>query len=312
MMRIILVSWLVCSSLVQAFVNKQRFSANNYERRTHNILRGLCIFVFLFLLLATCYVLRPAFAAPIPATQSGIITTKATVPGAVIIVSGFTSPFASVVLTADTKFITSTTADAEGDFYVQIDVPIKTQTLCLDAIDFKRLGSSQACIDVPTHTTIGLFLPPTIGLLSRTVNAGQNATIYGYSLPRSTVVINSKDGKAYIATTDDTGFYSYTIENIPAGTFIFSAIGEVLGAQSLPPTGGVELKSLSPLQQVQTEAKKLGEILSSYLIPIVLFLLFLVICFLIFLFIRKRRKKREEELNQAVTSSKPLESGGKR
>lgn len=255
------------------------------------------LIILLFLLLTTNYLLRPASAAT-PATQSGTITTRAIVPGTTFVVSGFTSPFASVVLTANTQFLVSTTADAQGDFSTQILVPIRTQGLCLDAIDFKRLGSSQACIDLSTHSTIGLFLPPTIGLLSRTVNAGQDATIYGYSLPRSSVVITSKDGKTYVVRTDDTGFYSYTIENIPPGTFVFAAIGEVLGAQSLPPTGGVELKSLSPLQKASETAKNITKSLTSvtalYLAPILWLLLFIVICILIFLYVRRRRKKEEE------------------
>lgn len=272
-------------------------------------MRKVLSIIFLCLLLTTNYSLPTVFAASKAATQSGTITTKAVVPGSNIVVSGFTSPFASVVLTADTQFVISTTADAQGNFSVQILVAVGAKALCLDAIDFKRLGSSQACIDIPAHTTIGLFLPPTIGLLSKTVNAGQDATIYGYSLPRSTVIITSKDGKSYTVQTDDTGYYSYTIQSVPAGTFVFSAVGQVLGAQSLPPTGGVELKSLSPLQKAQQQAKKTAQalvtIVTSNLIFILLFLLFLVILVLLFLFWKRRKKKKEGEEQSAMHQNIP-------
>ena len=253
--------------------------------------------IFCTILLSTALLLqKPVFAASTAATQSGTITTSATIKGNTFTISGFTSPFASVVITTRSQFLVSTTADAQGNFSAPVTLPIGITELCLDVVDFKRLGSSQACIDTATTNPIGLFLPPTIGLLSTTVEAGQNATIYGYSLPRSTVIIKSGD-QTYTITTDDAGYYAYTIESIPAGTFVFSAVGEVLGAQSLPPTGGVELKALSLLEKASTTAKditkSLTSIPASYLIPILLIILFFVICVLVFLYIKKRKKKEK-------------------
>jgi preprotein translocase subunit SecG len=253
--------------------------------------------IFLTVLLSTALLLqKPVFAASTAATQSGTVTTNATIRGNTFTVSGFTSPFASVVITTSGQFLISTTADTQGNFSAPVTIPVSTTALCLDALDFKRLGQSQACIDTTTTNPIGLFLPPTIGLLSTTIDAGQNATIYGYSLPRSTVIINS-EGKIYTTTTDDAGYYAYTIESIPAGTFVFSALGEVLGAQSLPPTGGVELKALSLFEQASTTAQdvtqSLTSITTSYLVPILLTILFLIICILVFLYIKKRKKKEQ-------------------
>lgn len=244
---------------------------------------------------------KPAFAATTTATQSGTITTSATIRGTTFTISGFTSPFASVVVTTGSQFIVSTTADTQGNFSAPVTLPKGITALCLDTVDFKRLGSSQACIDTAITNPIGLFLPPTIGLLSTSVDAGQNATIYGYSLPRSSVIITPQnlpsENQKYTVITDDTGYYSYTIESIPAGTFVFSAVGEVLGAQSLPPTGGVELKALSLFEQASTTAQditqSLASIPASYLIPILLIILFLIICISVFLYIKKRKKKEQ-------------------
>lgn len=257
--------------------------------------------IFVTLLLSTALLLqKPAFAASTVATQSGTITTSATIKGTTFTVSGFTSPFASVVITTSGQFLVSTTADTQGNFSAPVTVPLNTTALCLDALDFKRLGQSQACIDTKTTNPIGLFLPPTIGLLSTTVDAGQNATIYGYSLPRSTVLINS-DGQTYTIATDDTGYYTYTITSVPAGTFVFSALGEVLGAQSLPPTGGVELKVLSPIEKASATAQDIGKtiasIAGSYLIPILLSILFVIIFILVYLYIRRKKEKKRGRKN---------------
>jgi len=265
--------------------------------------------IFLTLLSAALLLQKPAFAASTTATQSGTVTTSATIRGNTFTISGFTSPFASVVVTASSQFIVSTTADAQGNFSAPVTIALNTTNLCLDTVDFKRLGSSQTCINTATTNPIGLFLPPTIGLLSTTVDAGQNATIYGYSLPRSSVIINPQnlpENQTYTVTTDETGYYSYTVESVPAGTFVFSAVGEVLGAQSLPPTGGVELKALSLFEQASTTAQDLTQSLASsipasYLTPILLTILFLIICILVFLYIKKRKKK---EIKKTVVGRK--------
>ena len=259
------------------------------------------LFSIFYSLFSIHYAQSPIFAATTSATQSGTITTSATIRGNTFTISGFTSPFASVVVTASSQFIVSTTADAQGNFSAPATLPKDMTALCLDTVDFKRLGSSQACIDIATTNPIGLFLPPTIGLLSTSVDAGQNATIYGYSLPRSTVVITPQnlpsENQKYTLITDDAGYYSYTVESVPAGTFVFSAVGEVLGAQSLPPTGGVELKALSLFEQTAETAQEIGKtitsVTTSYLVPVLLLTLFLTICILVFLYIKKRKKKEQ-------------------
>lgn len=227
-------------------------------------------------------------------------------------ISGYTSPFASIIMTVDGEFVRSASADQNGVFYIsQIFVKKGFSHFCLAATDFKRLGESEACLDIePVYSTRDIkdiFLPPTIGLLKKQVNAGEDAQIYGYSVPNSTVIIKTKDGDTYTVQTDSTGYYSYTIKNAKAGTYVFTASGRFNSLDSLPPTKEVTLNVLSVPEQIQEKTQKFTQkaasILNSTLIGFIIFLLLLILIIIILImllrpgilraiFDKLKRKKR--------------------
>ena len=54
-------------------------------------------------------------------------------------------------------------------------------TYCFQAVDFRRVGESDACITIPGPiiqdvTYKDVFLPPTIGISEKQINAGPPAT----------------------------------------------------------------------------------------------------------------------------------------
>ena len=226
-------------------------------------------------------------------------TVNASVGGVYLSISGYTSPYASIVMTSNGQFIRSVVADALGNFFIsQILVRENFSNFCLSVTDFKRLGEAEACLDinpVTTDTTIdNIFLPPTVGLLKKEISAGDQAVIYGYSRPNSTVIIKSKDGNAYTAQTDSTGYYSITIKNVQAGTYSFLAYGKLDNKESLPPKKGIDLTVLSLPQQVGKKIEKITTsgtaLLTSTIIGFLILLLLLIIIIIIIIILILRPK----------------------
>lgn len=197
--------------------------------------------------------------------KKGSTTVSATVGRYSIAVSGFQSPFASIImLTMSRQFLGSTVADANGYFTLKdILVPDDAIGFCLQALDFKRIGESESCIDL--HGKINgnaeykdIFLPPTIGLSRKQISAGQDAVIYGYSMPHAIVHLNI-EGKIYDIEADDAGFYTYTWKNVPPGTYRISSSADFKGQTSLPPTYTVSLEALTVTQQVTKKTKEIAK-----------------------------------------------------
>lgn len=203
--------------------------------------------------------LRPEFS------QSRENTVIATVGSTTLTISGFQSPYASIILkTQSGTFLASTTADANGYFSIS-DVLINQSELvyCFQAVDFKRVGVSESCITIPGPIVgdvvySGVFLPPTIGLSEKRINAGADAIIFGYSMPGAIVTLNI-NGKNVTISADSQGYYTYTYENVPEGTFTITASATLNEENSLDPTNNVILESLSVPEQIQETGEKLTE-----------------------------------------------------
>lgn len=203
--------------------------------------------------------LRPEFS------QSRETTVIATVGSTTLTITGYQSPYASIILkTQGGTFLASTTADANGYFSIS-NVLINQSNLvyCFQAVDFKRIGISESCITIEgpivgdvVHS--GVFLPPTIGLSEKRINAGQDAIIFGYSMPGAKVTLNI-NGNAVNVTADSTGYYSYTYKDVPAGTFTITATASFEGEDSLEPENSVILESLSVPEQIQETGEKITE-----------------------------------------------------
>lgn len=195
-------------------------------------------------------------------TDSKTVTIGATVGSTSLTINGYQSPYASIILkTFDGIFLASTTADANGYFSISnVLINSSNLTYCFQAADFKRIGISEACITIP-GPIVGdvvyddVFLPPTIGLSKKQINEGQDAVIFGYSMPGATVTLNIQ-GVTAIVIADATGYYSYIYKNVPAGTFTITANATLTGASSLPPTNNVILEALSVTEQIEEGGKK--------------------------------------------------------
>lgn len=198
-------------------------------------------------------------------SQSKDTVVKATVGQFHISITGYQSPYASIILkTQSGTFLASTTADAQGYFSIS-NILINSAVLqyCFQAIDFKRIGESDACITVSGEITKDItysdvFLPPTIGLSKKQINAGQDGIIFGYSMPGATVYLDI-EGKIITVTADETGFYTYTYKSVPEGVFRISATAQLSDKKSLAPINEVVLESLSVPQQITNTGKKVIE-----------------------------------------------------
>ncbi len=164
--------------------------------------------------------------------------------------SGSASPFASIVMTSNGTFYRSTTADANGFWSLTNILVSKSFTsFCLQHIDFKNIGDSEACFTIPpvvgNVTKKDIFLPPTIGLQRSQIQAGGSAVIFGYTMPFSKVTIHLSNGESYDVTSDAAGYYELTIKNMKAGTYQLFATAVYNGQNSEAPSKTVTLTALS-------------------------------------------------------------------
>lgn len=207
-------------------------------------------------------------------------------------VSGFASPYASIVLSSSEGMLSSAVADKDGNFYfTKILIKQGLNKICLTTVDFKRIGESEACTNIsPANQNIELkniFLPPTIGLQRKEIRAGSEAVVFGYTMPGATVTIYIDKNQTVQVVADSSGFYTYTIKNVKAGQHTLIASANYNQKDSLPPIKAVVLKSLSMAEQVKVTSKGLLTRIWDFLIStgaifiLLSFTLLLIITFLI-------------------------------
>lgn len=223
--------------------------------------------LFLFFLCALIFTFLNKAVVVVYAANKQIehgTTVNATVAGFYLSITGFQSPNASIIITTQNGlFIASTTADSKGYFTISNTlISDALSGFCFQAVDFKRLGESYACINISSPIIKDLvykdiFLPPTIGLSKKQINAGQNAIIYGYTMPNGTVFLTIEN-KIITLTADSNGYYQYIYENVKPGVYRLSATGELNGVKSLTPMRGATLEALSLPSQVTTTAKNIA------------------------------------------------------
>lgn len=204
-------------------------------------------------------------------------------------ISGFASPFASIVLTTDGQLLRTAVADASGRFYIsQILIRRGLSRFCLQAVDFKRLGVSEACIDIPpaggSVVKNDIFLPPTIGLSRKEIKEGEEGVIYGYSMPNALITITMRTAaglQRVRVKTDADGFYTYVFKNLKAGSYEFTSTAELNSTFSLPPKRGVKLTALSLPQQITTQTQRVVRDTAKKVISTDLWFVIVCIIFLI-------------------------------
>lgn len=246
---------------------------------------GLMVGLINFLISST------VFAARGPG--SGSVSVKASVGEFHLTISGYASPFASVTLYANGQLLSGTVADANGVFsFVGIPISRGNSSFCLTTIDVKRLGDSEACITTePAASDISktdLFLPPTLGLFRTQIGPGEEALVFGYSMPGSLVTLHFSNGKDLQITADSSGYYEFRIKNLEAATYKLSATALYQRKDSLLPTKTKELtvltlqqKAVNRLEQLFTFPKNVLPTLSPLLVILLLIILLIILLLLL-------------------------------
>lgn len=191
--------------------------------------------------------------------ESGAAVVIASVGDNYLNVNGYQSPNASIVITTTSGiFLQSTTADGNGYFGItNILITDNFPGFCFTAVDFERLGESESCVDIEetiteNQTYSDIFLPPTIGLSRRLISAGEDAQIFGYSMPHAQVDIEF-EGESVTMQADETGYYEYIYEDVPAGTYAFSSTGKLNGVDSLDPLNKAILEAITLADQIRRD-----------------------------------------------------------
>ncbi len=260
--------------------------------------RFLSYFLLLFLFSVSAgFHARRLVAASTIAPISHDVTVGAQVGQFTVNLSGFIAPYASVVMTIDDTIVRSTVADADGYFFLsQILVQEGTDHFCLTAVDVRRLGQSKACFVVPpiygNYSKNNIFLPPTLGVYKREINAGTDGLAWGYSMPGATVTLHLSDGRTLTVVADQNGYYQFTPRFDEPGTFELFADASYHNQNSEKPVNKVEIIALSVAQQVGKTTENVGKTVGNlFSTPWGFLLLVIPIIILIIILIRKLLQK---------------------
>ena len=258
--------------------------------------------IFIVVLFAICYLLF-AISARAQLEVDRDVKVEAGVGDNFLTVSGFISPFASVVMDTKGVFLASTVADREGNFVFK-DIRIKDtlKNFCLKAVDIKRVGESTTCIQAkPVLGRLeknGIFLPPTIGLSRRKVTEGESVSVFGYTMPQATSNVNI-EGRGYITVTADSkGYYETKLENLKRGKYVLYATAELEDKKSLVPVSRVKVEAISGgakiIILIIEFLKWLWRIITQFFfIWIILAILIPIFILLYKLFFAKKRKRKK-------------------
>lgn len=235
--------------------------------------RSKCAFHILFLCL---YLLSPqtnivnaqinsnpqgSFKVEIGGTVGSTSATPVINNSISVSISGFASPNASIVLLdSSNNSITTITAGPSGNFTITgLLLPTGSAQYCFRVIDFKRLGTSESCMTInpSTLSTItNVYLPPTIGVEKAEISEGQEAVIYGYTMPNAKVKLRLSTGEIVTITADENGYYEYRNDALKAGDYSFVASASYNATDSLESKTAAKLRALSP-EEVAKKAKQI-------------------------------------------------------
>ncbi len=246
-----------------------------------------------FCILATSYLLLATLVPQAHAISAqGSVNTQATVGQFTLSISGYIAPFATVVLSTDTVVLGSTITDTNGNFsFSGILIKAGFSHFCLDAVDVKKLGASEACLSFPPATgnmsMNNIFLPPTLGLPKTQIPVGTTAIAWGYSMPGAAVTLHISDGRTLTTIADASGFYQFNPQFNTTGDFQLFADATLKGKSSLEPNKKLTLTILSLQEQVANQIQKGGRNLSNLLKILGPLLLAIPILILIIILLKK-------------------------
>lgn len=193
--------------------------------------------------------------------SSSATQVKARVGEFYLTISGFISPFASIAMSIDDIVVAATASDQEANFSIS-NILIKRgfSRFCLLAVDFKQLGESTTCVDVPPAngnvTLKDLFLPPTLGMQRLEVSPGEPARAFGYTMPGATVTLHLSDGRIFMTTANQEGYYEFELKDLLGGDYTVYATASYDGKESLAPTKVLSFHVLSFWQWLLLILKK--------------------------------------------------------
>ncbi len=251
-------------------------------------MRRYCFIAAIASLLLLFFSFGASAATPTPASTS--TTVKAMVGKDYLSVSGFASPFASIVMSTNSIFMASTVADQNGNFSMK-DILINEgfSKFCLETIDFKRIGDSFTCIEIPpakeNAVRKNILLPPTLGLTGRSIRLGSSIFAQGFTMPGAKVRVKIGSGLYIETKANQDGFYKSEVKSLPVGTYFLIASANYHQEDSTPPLRSKELLSIST-----------GEIVKKnfpLLLIIILIVITTIILVIILLRFYKKRTKKE-------------------
>lgn len=204
--------------------------------------------------------------------------------------SGIVSPFASVVMTSQDLFLSSTVANSEGRFALpQALVNDGFNNFCLEAIDIRRIGTSYTCFDTqPPERDFSkdeIFLPPTVGLSGRKIKPNSSITASGYTMPGSNVDVKLGEGYFVEAKANQDGYYKTEIKNeVPPGKYQLYATAVYGTKISEKPTRTFEIEVLGLLASIPI-----------WIWISFIFILIILIFILLIILARKRRRNDKKK-----------------
>lgn len=226
-----------------------------YRYNDSDLRMKICKLIIVSLVFSILFVYT--FSPRVLAASSGSnsTTVSATVGQYYLNITGYIAPFASIVLLSNDQPLKTTTADLNGYFsFSSVLISKGFSGFCLDAVDVKRLGESYKCFSfAPANKDVSmqnLFLPPTLGLQRGEINQGDQAVMWGYSMPGANVVIHFSNGQTYTVTADSSGYYEIRTTIDKAGQYELFADATYQSKKSLTPDKKVSLLALSTSEQI--------------------------------------------------------------
>lgn len=164
-------------------------------------------------------------------------------------VSGYSAPYASIILTVGNYNLRSTVSDEKGDFSIsQVLINQGLSEFCLKATDSRNLGDSTACIiikPVSSDVTVNnIFLPPTLGVWKKEITYYNSNLAYGYTLPGATVNLHIVGYNNMTTKADANGYYRFVLK-LPGGTYELFATATYKNINSKSPSQSVTVKVLA-------------------------------------------------------------------
>jgi hypothetical protein len=139
-----------------------------------------------------------------------------------VIFSGRAYPLSQITLLQDGHTVLSTVAGPDANFTMTLS-GITTGNYTFSIIGTDRNGLTSTLFTVPiyitagaTTTVSGIFLAPTIDTDKTQVLRGENLTIFGQTVPASSVTISVHSTEQFFNVSSDAqGAYLYTLDTAP-------------------------------------------------------------------------------------------------